>query len=176
VATILNGAEGCVRIFDAYRESFVAAHGHEPTPDKLAYLGLVFVAKKRRDALDGARAVQWYIQHNKVAPQFVNVPGYFDAATRVKMLRAQYETGRLPSPIDHLAWAPVEDLIDGGFCFAGEPDEVVEQLLSFRSRVGAFDNWLALVQAGTMEADYVAPSMELIASDVLPALNRELAS
>jgi len=35
---------------------------------------------------------------------------------------------------------------------------------------------LALVQAGTMEADFVAPSMELIASDVLPALNRELAS
>lgn len=176
VATILNGADGCVRIFDAYRESFVETHGYEPTPDKLSYLGLVFVAKKRRDALDGARAVQWYIQHNKVAPQFINVPGYFDAATRVKMLRAQYEMGRLPSPIDHLAWAPVEELIEGGFCFAGEPDEVVEQLLSFRARVGAFDNWLALVQAGTMETDFVAPSMELIASDVLPALNRELAS
>ena len=51
----------------------------------LAYLGLVFVAKRRRDALEGARAVQWYIQHNKVAPQFINVPGYFDAGTRVKI-------------------------------------------------------------------------------------------
>ncbi|MEO8695275.1 MAG: LLM class flavin-dependent oxidoreductase [Acidimicrobiales bacterium] len=176
VATILNGAEGCVRIFDAYRESFVAAHGTEAPPDKLAYLGLVFVAKHRRDALEGARAVQWYIQHNKVAPQFVNVPGYFDAATRVKMLRAQYETGRLPSPIDHLAYAPIEELVDGGFCFAGEPEEVAEQLLTFRKRVGAFDNWLALVQAGAMETDLVAPSMELMASEVLPIVNRELAS
>ena len=176
VATILNGAEGCVRIFDAYRESFVATHGSEPPPDKLAYLGLVFVAKHRRDALEGARAVQWYIQHNKVAPQFINVPGYFDAATRVKMLRAQFETGRLPSPIDHLAWAPIEELVDGGFCFAGEPAEVAEQLLSFRGRVGGFDNWLALVQAGAMETDLVAPSMELMAAEVLPTVNRELAS
>ena len=176
VATILNGAEGCVRIFDAYRESFVATHGTEPPPDKLAYLGLVFVAKRRRDALEGARAVQWYIQHNKVAPQFINVPGYFDAATRVKMLRAQYETGRLPSPIDHLAWAPIEELVDGGFCFAGEPAEVAEQLLTFRNRVGGFDNWLALVQAGAMETDLVAPSMELMAAEVLPIVNRELAS
>jgi len=176
VATILNGAEGCLRIFDAYRESFVEAHGVEPAPDKLAYLGLVFVAKRRRDALEGARAVQWYIQHNKVAPQFINVPGYFDAGTRVKMLRAQYETGRLPSPIDHLAFAPIEELVEGGFCFAGEPDEVADQLLSFRNRVGGFDNWLALVQAGTMETDLVAPSMELMAAEVLPAVNRELAS
>ena len=176
VATILNGAEGCVRIFDAYRESFVANHGTEPPPDKLAYLGLVFVAKHRRDALEGARAVQWYIQHNKVAPQFINVPGYFDAATRVKMLRAQYETGRLPSPIDHLAWAPIEELVEGGFCFAGEPAEVAEQLLAFRNRVGGFDNWLALVQAGAMETDFVAPSMELMAAEVLPIVNRELAS
>ena len=176
VATILNGAEGCVRIFDAYRESFVANHGIEPPPDKLAYLGLVFVAKHRRDALEGARAVQWYIQHNKVAPQFINVPGYFDAATRVKMLRAQYETGRLPSPIDHLAWAPIEELVEGGFCFAGEPAEVAEQLLAFRIRVGGFDNWLALVQAGAMETDFVAPSMELMAAEVLPIVNRELAS
>jgi len=176
VATILNGAEGCVRIFDAYRESFVAAHGREAPPENLAYLGLVFVAKHRRDALEGARAVQWYIQHNKVAPQFINVPGYFDAATRVKMLRAQYETGRLPSPIDHLAWAPIEELVDGGFCFAGEPEEVAEQLLTFRKRVGGFDNWLALVQAGAMETDFVAPSMELMASEVLPIVNQELAS
>ena len=92
------------------------------------------------------------------------------------MLRAQYETGRLPSPIDHLAFAPIEELVEGGFCFAGEPDEVAEQLLSFRSRVGGFDNWLALVQAGTMDTDLVAPSMELMAAEVLPAVNRELAS
>jgi alkanesulfonate monooxygenase SsuD/methylene tetrahydromethanopterin reductase-like flavin-dependent oxidoreductase (luciferase family) len=176
VATILNGSEGSCRIFDAYRESYVEAHGTEPTPDRLAYLGLVYVAPTRATALEGARAVQWYIQHNKVAPQFVNVPGYFDAATRVKMLRAQHEFGRLPSPIEHLAWAPIEDLVAGGFCFAGEPAEVTEQLLSFRERVGPFDNWLTLVQAGDMDTDYVAPSMELMASEVLPAVNKELAA
>jgi alkanesulfonate monooxygenase SsuD/methylene tetrahydromethanopterin reductase-like flavin-dependent oxidoreductase (luciferase family) len=176
VATILNGSEGSCRIFDAYRESYVEAFGAEPGPDRLAYLGLVHVAPTRAKAIEGARAVQWYIQHNKVAPQFVNVPGYFDAATRVKMLRAQFEFGRLPSPIEHLAWAPIEDLVAGGFCFAGEPEEVVEQLLSFRERVGPFDNWLTLVQAGDMDTDFVAPSLELMASEVLPAVNKELAA
>jgi alkanesulfonate monooxygenase SsuD/methylene tetrahydromethanopterin reductase-like flavin-dependent oxidoreductase (luciferase family) len=67
-------------------------------------------------------------------------------------------------------------LVEGGFCFAGEPAEVADQLLSFRERVGPFDNWLTLVQAGDMDVDYVAPSMELMASEVLPAVNGELAA
>ena len=33
-----------------------------------------------------------------------------------------------------------------------------------------------MVQAGDMDIDLVAPSMELIAADVLPAVNRELTS
>ena len=175
VATILNGADGCRRIFDSYREGFQATFGRPPTPDKLAYLGLVFVGRTHEEAMDGARALQWYIQHNKIAPQFVNVPGYFDADTRSKMLRAQLDTGSLPSPISHLAWGPVEDLTKDGYFFAGTPDEVVEQVLSFRERVGEFDNWLMMVQGGDMSTELVAPSMELLAAEVLPALNKALA-
>ena len=174
VATILNGAEGCKKIFDAYRETYQATHGSAPSPRNLAYLGLVFVAKDHETAMKGATELQWYIQHNKVAPQFVNIPGYFDAATRVQMIRAQTSTGELTSPIAHLAFAPVEELTKDGFFFAGTPDEVTEQLLRFRERVGAFDNWLMMVQGGDMPTELVAPSMELLAAEVLPAINRAL--
>ena len=174
VATILNGTDGCKKIFDAYRESYAAAHGADAPRDHLAYLGLVYVGRTHEQAMQGARELQWYIQHNKVASQFTNVAGYFDVPTRVKMLDAQARLGYLPSPIEHLAWGPIEDLTKGGFFFAGTADEVVEQIVSFHGAVGGFSNWLAMVQGGDMDLDVVRPSMELIASEVMPALSREL--
>ena len=56
---------------------------------------------------------------------------------------------------------------------AGTPSQVVEQLLAFREETGAFGT---LVYCGV---DWVDPrlarrSLELAATDVLPALNREL--
>jgi len=175
LATILNGVEGCSRIFDAYRTQYQRSHGTDAPREKLAYLGLVFVGRTHEEAMKGAAELQWYIQHNKVAPQFTNVPGYFDVPTRTKMIGAQAKLGYLPSPIEHLAYAPVEELTKDGYFFAGTPDEVVEQMLSFHDRVGGFANWLAMVQGGDMTTELVVPSMELIANEVMPALRKALA-
>ena len=72
------------------------------------------------------------------------------------MLAAQSKHGYLPSPIEHLAWGPVEDLTEDGYFFAGTADEVVEQVIRFHERVGGFSNWLAMVQGGDMDLDLVA--------------------
>jgi alkanesulfonate monooxygenase SsuD/methylene tetrahydromethanopterin reductase-like flavin-dependent oxidoreductase (luciferase family) len=174
LATILNGVDGCSAIFDAYREQYARSHGEAPADARLGYLGLVFVAERREDAVAGAKKLQWYIQHNKTAPQFANVPGYLDSSVRAKMLRTQARTGGLASPIEHLAHASVDELTKDGYFFAGTPDEVVEQIVSFHGRVGGFANLMMMVQGGTMGTDLVLPSMELFAEAVMPEVRRRL--
>lgn len=176
VATILNGVDGCRTIFDSYRDRHLAVHGAMPDRDQLAYLGLVFVAERREEALAGARKLQWYIQHNKVAPQFVNVPGYFDVATRLRLLLSEARTGTLASPIEHLAYAPIEELTKDGYFFAGTPDEVADQIESFHERVGGFANLLMMVQGGTMTTELVVPSLQVFAEQVMPEVRRRLGS
>ncbi|HEX7097245.1 MAG TPA: LLM class flavin-dependent oxidoreductase [Acidimicrobiales bacterium] len=175
LATILNGTDGCRKIFDTYRER-AAALGDNPGDDRFAYLGLVFVAETDREALAGARKLQWYLQNNKTAPQFMNVPGYVDVRARAAMLR-EAAHGRHPgTPIDHIIDAPVEELVDDGFFFCGTPERVTEQVLNFHERVGGFGHLLAMVQAGTMGAGLVIRSMQLLGEEVLPRVRAALAS
>lgn len=172
LATILNGMKGCKRIFDAYR-SRSEQIGTTVGPDKLAYLGLVYVGETEREALDGGRRLQWYLQNNKVADQFMNVPGYLDVHARASMLRDAAH-GRAPrSPLADVIDSSVEDLVDAGLFFVGTPEQVVEQVIRFHGAVGGFDHFLAMVQAGTMATDMVNRSMELFAEEVLPRLRRE---
>lgn len=173
LATILNGVAGCKRIFDAYRDRS-AEVGLPTDPSQLAYLGLMFVGETEREALDGARRLQWYLRNNKVAVQFMNVTGYLDVRARAALLRDAAHGRPAASPIADIIDAPVERLVDAGMMFAGTPDRVVDQIGAFHSAVGAFDHLLAMVQTGTMGTGMVGRSMELYATEVLPRLRREL--
>ena len=173
LATILNGPEGCKRIFDTYRER-AAEVGRTADSGKLAYLGLVFVGETERDARAGARRLQWYLQNNKTAGQFMSIPGYFDVQARASMLRDDAH-GRPPeSPLADIVNASIDELVEAGLLFAGTPDQVVEQVTRFHGQVGGFDHFLAMVQGGTMSAGLVNRSMELFAEEVLPRLRRDL--
>jgi alkanesulfonate monooxygenase SsuD/methylene tetrahydromethanopterin reductase-like flavin-dependent oxidoreductase (luciferase family) len=169
LATILNGTEGCKRIFDAYRERAAELSDH-PGPDRFGYLGLVFVGETESEALAGARKLQWYLRNNKTASQFMNVTGYIDAPTRARMLKDAANGKPAASPLDSIIDAPVEQLTDDGYFFAGTPDQVIAQVERFHARVGGFDHLLAMVHAGTMGTGLVTRSMRLFAAEVLPRL------
>jgi alkanesulfonate monooxygenase SsuD/methylene tetrahydromethanopterin reductase-like flavin-dependent oxidoreductase (luciferase family) len=173
LATILNGTKGCKKIFDAYRERS-AELGNTPDSGKFAYLGLVFVGETERDAQAGARRLQWYLQNNKVADQFMSVPGYMDVQARASMLRGAANGIPPQSPLADIVDSSVEELVEAGLFFAGTPDQVVEQVTRFHGEVGGFDHLLAMVQAGTMSASMVNRSMELFAEEVLPRLRHDL--
>lgn len=174
VATILNGWQGARRMFDVYRET-TAQHGFPPpTLEMLAYLGLVFVGDTDEEGYAGARKLQWYLQNNKIAPQFLDVPGYVDQATRARMLAGRARGEQATTPVAHLAHAPIEQLTEEGYFFAGSPDTVFGQLERFYERVGGFGNFLMMIQAGTMGFDLVAKSMTLFAQEVLPRFRAEV--
>ncbi len=170
LATILNGAEGARTIFDAYRNrSEELGFGATP-PEMLAYCGLVFVGDNDREGLAGARKLHWYLRHNKVAPQFMNVPGYVDPRVRAALMKSTAMNGETSAATGHFASSSIEDLIEGGFFFAGGPDAVYDQLCRFHERVGGFGQLLMMVQGGTMGYDLVNGSMERYAEQVLPRL------
>ncbi|MDT4892462.1 MAG: hypothetical protein QOE97_1497 [Pseudonocardiales bacterium] len=174
LGTILCGWQGARRMFDVYRQRRQELGFAPPTLDRLGYLGLVFVGDTDEEGFAGARKLQWYLQHNKVATQFMDVPGYIDESARAKMLRATAQGTPVSTPIEHLAYAPVEELVEGGYFFAGNPDSVFRQLECFYERVGGFGNFMMMVQAGTMGQELVENSMRRFATDVLPRFRAEV--
>ena len=161
-------------MFDTYRGRTAELGLPDPGLDKLGYLGLVFVGDTDEEGYAGARKLQWYLQNNKVATQFMDVPGYIDARTRAAMMRAQAQGKPVTSPIAHLEYAPIEQLTEEGYFFAGSPDTVFGQLKRFYERVGGFGNFLMMVQGGTMGYELVTHSMRLFAEEVLPRFRAEV--
>jgi alkanesulfonate monooxygenase SsuD/methylene tetrahydromethanopterin reductase-like flavin-dependent oxidoreductase (luciferase family) len=174
LGTILAGTEGAKKMFDAYRER-TKELGYAPAQrEALGYVGLVFVGETDEEGFAGARKLRWYLEHNKVATQFMNIPGYIDDHVRAKMLKAEAGGTPVTSPIEHLVNAPLQELLDGGYIFAGSPDTVYRQLRTFYDRVGGFGNFIAMVHSGTMGYDLVEHSMELFATEVLPRFRSEV--
>jgi alkanesulfonate monooxygenase SsuD/methylene tetrahydromethanopterin reductase-like flavin-dependent oxidoreductase (luciferase family) len=174
VATILNGVEGARRIFESYRQGAHDAGLPAPGLENLAYLGLVFVGQDDAEGLAGARELQWYLQHNKVAPQFMDVPGYLDPGVRAAMMQRVARGDPIASPIAHLAHASIEELTQDGYFFAGSPDSVLQQLRHFYERVGGFGHLLMMMQGGSMGYQLTAGSAELFAREVLPRFRAEI--
>ncbi|HEV7708964.1 MAG TPA: LLM class flavin-dependent oxidoreductase [Asanoa sp.] len=168
LGTILAGADGALELFKAYRDR-AAEDGLAVTPrERLGYVALVFVGDTDEAGFAGANKLRWYLEHNKIAPQFMNVPGYIDARVRARILQNEASGKPLVSPIEHLVTAPLEKMLDEGYVFAGSPDTVYAQLERFYRRVGGFGNFIMMVQSGTMGYDLVEHSMELFAREVLP--------
>lgn len=170
LAVILNGHEGARRMFDTYRARS-AERGFAPTaPAQLAYLGLVYVGATEADAREGARQLQWYLQNNKIAPQFLNPPGYSPPEQRAPILAAAARGAPLGTPIAGIIDASVDELVEMGMFFAGTPPQVIEQITSFHERVGGFGNLLMMMHGGHMDFETTTRSIDLYAREVQPAL------
>jgi alkanesulfonate monooxygenase SsuD/methylene tetrahydromethanopterin reductase-like flavin-dependent oxidoreductase (luciferase family) len=174
LGTILAGTDGALKMFDTYRDR-TAELGFEPAPrENLGYVGLVFVGETDEEGFAGARRLRWYLENNKVAPQFMDVPGYLEGGIRARMLKSEALGTPITSPIEHLITAPLQELLDGGYIFAGSPDTVYNQLKSFYDRVGGFGNFIMMVQTGTMGYEMVQKSMELFSTEVLPRFRSDV--
>ena len=174
VATILNGVEGARRIFESYRRGALEAGRPGAGLENFAYLGLVFVGEDDAAGHAGARKLQWYLQHNKVAPQFMDVPGYLDPPIRAAMRRQALSGRPVASPVAHLAGASIDALTKDGYFFAGSPDSVFNQLRYFYERVGGFGHLLMMVQGGSMGYELATDSAELFAREVLPRFRSQI--
>ncbi len=159
-ATFLTDFEKTKTIFDVYRAR-KAALGEPMDENRLAFSGMVFVGDTDEAGLEGARKLNWVNTANRSPIQFKNPPGYNSLDASAQFLKqSTFVRGT----------APVEDLIERGIAFAGNPDTVFRQIERHYHRVGGYGNFLMLGQAGFLEHDETVGSIERFARDVYPRL------
>lgn len=175
LATFLSGFK-TREIFDHYRAVCAELGRPQPAPDRFAYLGLVAVASTTSEALRRADLLMGYIRTSSVvADPFKTPPGYFSTPDAVRQLKSNVKRatltreGRSVNIFD----GSVQDLIDAGIIFAGTPDEVYQQIATFRDRCGGLGNLLAMCQAGHLSHEDTVDNLTLLAKEVLPRLQAD---
>ncbi len=168
-ACFLTGFDGTKTIFDTYRTQRTELGLSSAGLDRLAYAALVYTGETDEEGLAGARKLMWYVESNKVPPQFINPPGYQATAAIVGAWRGTSDIFKMfqnPS---------LEKFMQNGLVFAGSPDSVYRQIMKFYEHVGGFGHLLLMGQAGYLEHDETVKGMTLFAREVYPRLKDQAA-
>jgi alkanesulfonate monooxygenase SsuD/methylene tetrahydromethanopterin reductase-like flavin-dependent oxidoreductase (luciferase family) len=162
VGTFLTGFDGSKALFETYRDC--ARHnGWEAANDRFGYAALVYTGETDEQGFAGARKLMWYIESNRVAPQFVNPPGYVSPAVAAKAMRNGGSLYKYNKPT-------LEGLIAQGVVFAGNPDTVFKQIKTMYDYNGGFGNLLVMGQAGFLDHRETVKGIDLLAKEVYPRL------
>ena len=164
-ATFLTGFDQTKAIFDTYRDRRTDP-GKPTTEDRLAYAALVYTGDTDEAGFAGARKLLWYLSANKVAPQWKNPPGYASLKAAASLLRGASTAFDRSSTL--------EQLIETGIVFAGNPDTVYRQIAKHHAHVGGYGHLLMMGQAGFLEHDETVRGMTSFARDVYPRLKELL--
>ena len=159
-ATFLLPHEKARKLFDIYRANY-ASNG---VPGGLAFMPLVYVAHSEAEAMAGANELAWYLR-SKAEPQFRNPPGYVGIEQNMNALRGTYSSrgGAMKSQ-------GLEFLREAGVLITGTPDSVIAQIKKQYERLGGFDHFLMMMQAGFLDHKRTSESIKLFASEVLPQI------
>jgi alkanesulfonate monooxygenase SsuD/methylene tetrahydromethanopterin reductase-like flavin-dependent oxidoreductase (luciferase family) len=160
-AMFLSGFTYTKAVFDAYRQTRREL-GQETPEDRLAYAALVYVGDTDEAGYAGARKLLWYLTANKVPLHFRNPPGYASVQSMMQQLR-----GASAFFDRH---ASLEQCIEQGVVFAGNPDTVYAQIKRHYEGVGGYDHLLVMGQAGFLEHEETVRGLELLAGEVYPRL------
>jgi alkanesulfonate monooxygenase SsuD/methylene tetrahydromethanopterin reductase-like flavin-dependent oxidoreductase (luciferase family) len=161
-ATFLTGFDGSKAIFNTYRDR-ARETGWEAANDRFAYAALVYVGETDEEGFAGARKLMWYVESNRVAPQFINPPGYVPTAVAAKALRNGSSLYKYDKP-------DLESLIAQGIVFAGNPDTVFRQIKTLYDYNGGFGHLLVMGQAGFLDNKETLGGIDMLAKEVYPRL------
>jgi alkanesulfonate monooxygenase SsuD/methylene tetrahydromethanopterin reductase-like flavin-dependent oxidoreductase (luciferase family) len=164
-ATFLQPHAQVRLLFDAYREAYVP--NGQPGGGGLAFMPLVYVGASEAEAYRGMSELAWYLKA-KVEPQFRNPPGFSPLAANVKAMRSGGAVSSRTN--DSLRNISLEEQRELGVVMYGTPDQVIAQIKREYERVGGFDHFLMMMQAGFLDHKSTASNMTLFAREVYPAI------
>lgn len=150
-------------IFDGYRQAYFDHHNEYAPLDRLAYLGLCYVGENEQEAAEGAKQLLWYMESNKVPPEYSNPPGYHSPAVSAQVMRGSTGSGVPTQP-------KLNEQMAVGNVFAGTPDQVFEQIKSIWEYSGGFGHMLIMGHAGFLSDGLALKSMRLYTKEVYPRL------
>lgn len=88
--------------------------------------------------------------------------------------RAYFEQN-MPRPVDHFPRSTFDDWTEpGGGLLVGSPQQVTEKLLDIHENLGT-SRYLAQIGLGGLPFAETARSIELLATEIMPAVNKEIA-
>jgi alkanesulfonate monooxygenase SsuD/methylene tetrahydromethanopterin reductase-like flavin-dependent oxidoreductase (luciferase family) len=177
-ATFMSGAD-TRGMFDLYRSVYAQAGLGTAGADRFAYLGLVAVADTTAKALARAKILMGYMETTaQVSSQFKNPPGYMPPEATARMIHARgarMAASKSGKQVLDVHTASVEELVDAGIVFAGNPDEVYQQMADFSDSVGGLGNFLMMGQAANLSHEDTVDNLTLFGREVLPRLKARTA-
>ena len=143
----------------AYRKGRVEG-GHDPDAGKVANLFMIYPGKTMEEARAtfGPRVV-WY--HRTIAKYVAPPQGQID----VKGYDGYGEAR------DRAASIEFEDLVEGGTVICGDVEHCIEKATAM-AELFKFDEFLCWTRMGGLENDKVLGAMELLGSEVIPAVRK----
>ena len=176
VLGITANAQGARMAYPSYREEFEKVHGRHAPLDRFAFLGYVGIGSDEATGLNRAERVLKFVETSeRISPNYLNPPGYLSHADNARMLGGGAAvTHRLKVLPDGTPMSPkpvVNEYVQNGVMFAGNPDQVYEQIERIYESVGGFGNFL-LQTGGTLGTDEVRDELRLFANEVQPRLDR----
>ena len=173
-------------LFGEYRRVWREQGRPEPFPlDRLCNCSFVAVGHNEAEGLRLGNEVMSYLRTGMtVAPQFRNPPGFLPTPAAAQVFRQTNGVGfqdyaltdRHGNRLGGFKTATPKDAIAGGLLFAGNPDQVFEQIVDFYEAVGGFGHLQMMAQAGPMSHEDTVASLKLFAKEVMPRLNEYYAS
>jgi alkanesulfonate monooxygenase SsuD/methylene tetrahydromethanopterin reductase-like flavin-dependent oxidoreductase (luciferase family) len=111
----------------------------------------------------------------------VGVGGHFYAAATSQQARdtfyphyRAYFEQNMPRPVDHFPRSTFDDWSEpGGGLLVGSPQQVTEKLLEIHQTLGS-SRYMAQIGLGGLPFAETARSIELLATEIMPAVNREI--
>ena len=172
VAALNTGYARTPTIFDAYRAG-AKAGGHQAKPDRFAYLAMIGVGDTDEEGRQRAHQILDYSRSSpRTAAQFWVPPGYAANEMTGKALKSSAPRTiplRDGTPAI-MQTASVDEFINAGIAFAGNPDTVFEQIREFSEHVGGIGQLLMMGQGGHISHEETVANLTLFSREVLPRL------
>jgi alkanesulfonate monooxygenase SsuD/methylene tetrahydromethanopterin reductase-like flavin-dependent oxidoreductase (luciferase family) len=166
-ACFLTGFEGTKLVFGSYRERRAELKLPEPALDRFAYAALVYVGETDEEGYAGARKLMWYLESNKVPPQFTSPPGYHPIASAVNAMK-----GTNPGIFKDVPEARARCAHAERPRLRRQPRLVYKQIMRMYDHVGGFGHLLIMGQAGFLDHDEIVKGMQMFVREIYPRLKQ----
>lgn len=155
--------QSVARYLNLYREIAQRKYGYEANSDRIGWGAPVYVAETDAQAIEEARPhieALFNVFLPKVSELMFFPPGYLSPGSLKNVLQhKKANTGGVT----------IESLIERGIIFCGSPDTVRRQITEAHNELG-FQEFLCMLQFGTMPVELSVKNIRLFAGEVLPAL------
>jgi alkanesulfonate monooxygenase SsuD/methylene tetrahydromethanopterin reductase-like flavin-dependent oxidoreductase (luciferase family) len=155
--------ESVARYLNLYRELAQRRYGYEASSDRIGWSTPIYVAETDEQAVNEAREhieALFNVFLPKQSELMFFPPGYMSPESLKRALAAKR---------GHRGGVKIEQLIERGIMICGSPDTVRRRITECHNVMG-FQEFVCMLQFGTLPGSLTEKNIRLFASEVMPAI------